>query len=113
MQVTEVFGGQELLSRPPAMSPVLAELLSELVAVPQRFTMLVINPIDCEGHSMIKFLNAKNVHPGKIHHQLVEVYGEGVMNEGMRVSGVIYLRGERQMCTEKCDLDTPLSSLRI
>jgi hypothetical protein len=56
---------------------VLAELLSELVAVPQWFTMSLINPIDCEGHSVIKLSNVKNVHPAKIHHQLVEMYGEG------------------------------------
>lgn len=31
---------------------------------------------------MIRFLKAKNVRPVKIHWQIVEVYGEGAVNEG-------------------------------
>ncbi|XP_023214449.1 putative uncharacterized protein FLJ37770 [Centruroides sculpturatus] len=38
---------------------------------------------DCEVHSVIRFLNAKNVMPVEIHHQLVEIYGENVMSDGM------------------------------
>jgi hypothetical protein len=44
--------------------------------------MSITNPADCEVRSVIRFLNAKNTHPAEIHRQLVEVYGEGVMNEG-------------------------------
>jgi transposase len=40
------------------------------------------NPATCEVRSVIRFLNAKNVRPAEIHRQIVEVYGEGVMNEG-------------------------------
>jgi hypothetical protein len=32
--------------------------------------------------SVIRFLNAKNSSPAEIYRQIVEVYGEGVMNEG-------------------------------
>jgi hypothetical protein len=31
---------------------------------------------------VIQFLNVKNICPAKIHCQLVEVYGEGIMNDG-------------------------------
>lgn len=44
--------------------------------------MSVINPADCEVRAVIRFLNAKRVRPAEIHRQLVEVYGEGVMNDG-------------------------------
>jgi hypothetical protein len=63
--------------------------------------------------SVIQFFNAKNICSAEIHHKLVEVYGEGVMNERMCVSGVICLMGERQMCTVKRNLDACLSSPRI
>jgi hypothetical protein len=44
--------------------------------------MSITNPDDCEVHSVIGFFIARNICPAQIHHQLVEVYGEGVMNEG-------------------------------
>jgi hypothetical protein len=40
------------------------------------------NPATCEVLSVIRFLNPRNVHLAEIHRQIVEVYGEGVMNEG-------------------------------
>ncbi|GBL83933.1 hypothetical protein AVEN_100826-1 [Araneus ventricosus] len=40
-------------------------------------------PADCEVRSVIRFLNAKNVKPVEIHRQLVEIYGENVMTDGM------------------------------
>jgi hypothetical protein len=36
----------------------------------------------CEVWSVIRFLNAKNFRPVEIHRQIVEVCGEGAMNEG-------------------------------
>ena len=33
--------------------------------------------------SVARFLNTKNVRPAVIHRQIVEVYGEGTMNEGI------------------------------
>jgi hypothetical protein len=44
--------------------------------------MLITNLADCEVYSVIQFLNMKNIRPAKIYCRLVEVYGEGVMNEG-------------------------------
>jgi hypothetical protein len=43
--------------------------------------MSITNPADCEAHSVIRFLNTKNILPAEIYQQLVEVYGEGVMKE--------------------------------
>jgi hypothetical protein len=44
--------------------------------------MSITNSADCEMRLVIQFLNAKNICPAKIHRQLVEVCGDGVMNEG-------------------------------
>ncbi|GBN96509.1 hypothetical protein AVEN_84905-1 [Araneus ventricosus] len=43
----------------------------------------IADPADCEVRSVIRFLNAKNVKPAEIHRQLVEIYGENVMTDGM------------------------------
>jgi len=40
-------------------------------------------PADCEIRSLIRFLNARNVLPSKIHHQIYQVYGDNAMNKGM------------------------------
>jgi hypothetical protein len=38
---------------------------------------------DCELRSVIRFLNARNVLPREIHHQICQVYGDNVMSDGM------------------------------
>jgi len=38
---------------------------------------------DCEIRSVIRFLNARNVLPSDIHHQLCQVYGDNAMSDGM------------------------------
>ncbi|GBM16608.1 hypothetical protein AVEN_88950-1 [Araneus ventricosus] len=43
----------------------------------------IADPADCEVRSIIRFLNAKKVKPAEIHRQLVEIYGENVMTDGM------------------------------
>ncbi|GBN26005.1 hypothetical protein AVEN_1498-1 [Araneus ventricosus] len=43
----------------------------------------ISDPADCEVRSVIRFLNAKKVNPAAIHRQLVEIYGENVMTDGM------------------------------
>jgi hypothetical protein len=43
--------------------------------------MSISDPADCELRSVIRFLEAKNFRLDKIHRQLVDVYGEGIMNE--------------------------------
>jgi hypothetical protein len=41
------------------------------------------NPATCEVWSVIEFLNATHVRPAKVHRQVVEVYGEGIIKKGM------------------------------
>ncbi|GBM09411.1 hypothetical protein AVEN_184109-1 [Araneus ventricosus] len=43
----------------------------------------IADPADCEVRSVIRFLNKNNVKQAEIHRQLVEVYGENVMTDGM------------------------------
>ena len=38
---------------------------------------------DCEIRSVIHFLNARNVLPSEIHHQICQVYGDNAMSDGM------------------------------
>jgi len=38
---------------------------------------------DCEIWSVIHFLNARNVLPTEIHHQICQVYGDNEMSDGM------------------------------
>jgi len=40
----------------------------------------ISNPADCEVRGMIRFLQAENVRPNKIHRRLVAIYGDHVMN---------------------------------
>ncbi|GBO36525.1 hypothetical protein AVEN_38937-1 [Araneus ventricosus] len=43
----------------------------------------ISDPADCEVRSVIRFWNAKNVKPAEIHRQLLDIYGENVMTDGM------------------------------
>jgi len=38
---------------------------------------------DCGIWSLIRFLNARNVLPSEIHHQIYQVYGDNAMSDGM------------------------------
>jgi len=38
---------------------------------------------DCEIRPVIRFLNARNVLPSEIHHQIRQVYGDNAMSDGM------------------------------
>jgi len=38
---------------------------------------------DCEIRSLIRFLNARNMLPSEIHHQIRELYGDNAMSVGM------------------------------
>jgi len=38
---------------------------------------------DCEMRSVIRFLNARNVLPSEIHHQICQVYGDNAMSDCM------------------------------
>jgi len=43
---------------------------------------------DCELRSVISFLNARNVLPSEIHHQICQVYGDNAMSDGEMGSDV-------------------------
>ncbi|GBM73650.1 hypothetical protein AVEN_195942-1 [Araneus ventricosus] len=55
----------------------------------------IADPADCEVHSVIQFLNTKKVKPAEIHRQLVEIYGENEMTDGMVRKWVQQFNGER------------------
>jgi len=38
---------------------------------------------DCEIRSVIRFVNARNVLPSEIHHQICQVYGDNAMSDGI------------------------------
>jgi len=38
---------------------------------------------DCKIRSVIRFLNARNVLPSEIHHQICHVHGDNAMSDGM------------------------------
>ena len=42
---------------------------------------------DCEIRSLIRILNARNVLPSEIHHQMCQVYGDNAMSDGMVSDG--------------------------
>ena len=46
-------------------------------------TKPIENPADCEIHTVIQFLQAKNIQPADIHRQVCEVYREGAMSDTM------------------------------
>jgi hypothetical protein len=75
------------------------ELLTGLVIVSQFHlrAMSITNPTNYEEPLVIRFFTAKSIDPVRIHSQLVEVYGEGVMIEWNML--VICLMGKDQMCT--------------
>jgi len=43
----------------------------------------IVGAADCEIRSVIRFLNATNVLPSEIHHQICQVYGDNVMSVGL------------------------------
>jgi len=51
---------------------------------------------DYEMRSVIRFLNAKNVLPSQIHHQICQVYGDNAMSDGMVRKWVRMFNEERE-----------------
>ncbi|GBM21832.1 hypothetical protein AVEN_32828-1 [Araneus ventricosus] len=43
----------------------------------------IADPADCEVRSVIRVLNANNAKQAEINRQLVEIYGENVITDGM------------------------------
>jgi len=56
---------------------------------------------DCEIRPVIRFLNARNVLPGEIHHQICQVYGDNEMSDGMVRKWVrMFNEGQKNMHNE-------------
>jgi len=51
---------------------------------------------DCEIRSVIRFLNARNVQPSEIHHQICQVYGDNAMSDGIVRKWVRMFNGGRE-----------------
>jgi len=60
------------------------------------------NPTTCEMRSVIHFLNAKNVKPGEIHHQLCDVYGHHAMSSSVVQSWVQLFNEDAKMWMMIC-----------
>jgi len=63
---------------------------------------------NCEIRSVIRFLNATNVLPSKIHHQIYQVYGDNAMNDGMVRKWVLMFNEERKTCTMRREVGVHL-----
>jgi len=56
---------------------------------------------NCEIRSVIRFLNARNVLPSEIHHQICQVYGDNAMSDGMvRKCGRMFNEGRENVHNE-------------
>ena len=50
----------------------------------------------CEIRSVIRFLEARNVLPSEIHHQICQVYGDNALSDGMVRKWVLRFNKGRQ-----------------
>ena len=50
----------------------------------------------CEIRAVIRFLNARNVLPSEIHHQICKMYGDNVISDGMVLKWVWMFNEGRQ-----------------
>ncbi|GBM69716.1 hypothetical protein AVEN_88221-1 [Araneus ventricosus] len=73
----------------------------------------IADPADCEVRSVIRFLNAKNVKPAEIHRQLVEIYGENVMTDGIVRKWVRQFNDGRKMFMTKHGVGDLLLSVMV
>jgi hypothetical protein len=76
-------------------------------------SMSISSPANCEVPSVLWFLNVENIRPAESRHQIVEVYGEGDMNEGIERNSVVHLMRRRSDVRSKAWSDTRLSLSRV
>ena len=62
---------------------------------------------DCEIRSVIRFLNARNVLPSEIHHQICQVYGDNAMCDGMVRKWVRMFNGGRENVHDEAQIGRP------
>ena len=60
------------------------------------------NPTASEMRSVIRFLNAKNMKPGEIHHQFCDMYAEHATSSSVVLRWVSCLMKDAKMCTMIC-----------
>ena len=64
------------------------------------FMKTIEEAADCEIRSVIRFLNARNVLPSEIHHQICQVYGDNAMCDGMVRKWVRMFNGQENVHNE-------------
>ena len=62
---------------------------------------------DCEIRSVICFLNARNVLPSEIHHQICQVYGDNAMSDGMVRKWVRMFNEGREIVHDEARIGRP------
>jgi len=62
---------------------------------------------DCEIRSVIRFLNATNVLPSGIHHQICQVYDDNAMSDGMVRKWVRMFNGGRENVHDEAQSGRP------
>ena len=62
---------------------------------------------NCEIQSVISFLNARNVLPSEIHHQICQVYGDNEMSDGMVRKWVRMFNEGREMLHDEARSGRP------
>jgi len=62
---------------------------------------------DCEIRSVIRFLNARNVLPSAIHHQICQVYGDNAMSDGMVRKWVLTFNEGRENVHDEARSERP------
>jgi len=62
---------------------------------------------DCEIQTSIGFLNARNVLPSEIHHQICQVYGVNAMSDGMVRKCVRMFNDGRQNVHDEARIGRP------
>jgi len=63
---------------------------------------------DCEIRSVTCFLNARNVLPSEIHHQICQVYGDNVMMVEWLGNGFGYSMKDERTCTMRREVGVHL-----
>jgi len=62
---------------------------------------------DCEIRSVIRFLNARNVLPSEIHHQICQVYGDNAISDGVVRKLVRMFNEGREMLNDEARSGRP------
>jgi len=70
--------------------------------------MTIEGTANCEIRSVIRFLNARNVLPSEIHHQICQVHGDNAMSDGMVRNVFGCSMKDERTCTMRREVDDDL-----